>query len=126
MEGESEIDFAREPGDGDVSGLFRLVGAGAWAAADQRFNARLAKDQDNQQKYFPDGPITRDFQKQAAMLDEPFEKSFGCPFTKFLLAIAVAWAIEDRVPSLRLSTRLYASSSVCRRGLAFAGWGGRR
>lgn len=88
--GEPEIEFAGEPGDGEVPGLFRLVGVEAWAAGDLGFNARLAKDQNNQQKYFPDGPVTRDFKKQAAILDEPFEKSFGCPFTKFLQAIALA------------------------------------
>ena len=68
---------------------FQLRPDKPYEALDVTFSARVAKDRLNREKYFPKDTMNFDFQRQAKVLDPLFEKSFGCPFSRFRHVIAV-------------------------------------
>jgi hypothetical protein len=67
----------------------RLIFDDANQRNDVDFNARIARDRANRDKYFPEQSMNLDFRRQADLLDPFFETSFGCPFSRFLHVIAV-------------------------------------
>jgi hypothetical protein len=67
----------------------RLIFDDANQRNDVHFNARIARDRANRDKYFPEQSMNLDFRRQADLLDPFFETSFGCPFSRFLQVIAV-------------------------------------
>jgi hypothetical protein len=68
---------------------FQLLPDKPYEALDVLFSSRVAKDRANREKYFPKNTMNFDFQRQAAVLDPAFERSFGCRFSQFLQVLAV-------------------------------------
>jgi hypothetical protein len=69
--------------------IYRLVADKAYDGIDLAFNVSTAKDRTNRPKYFPDNSLNFNWKAQSSVLDSAFEKCFGSPFSKFLMAIAL-------------------------------------
>ncbi len=92
MPGEMELEVCGAGQKAEDEGWplgFRLTHDKSCMEVDLNFSRRIVKDRSNREKYFPDHSLNFDFKRQAIVLDPAFEKSFGCPYSRFLHVLAM-------------------------------------